>query len=105
LIDIRTASRLLFLGLLTAIAVAGCKTNTTSGKANSALANLETAGNLAAATFDTLYDQLNGRAELMTGELVAMRLIDPTVAARLSESCYCDTTLQLNDSINFERQH
>lgn len=46
-------------------------------------------------------EQQSGRSELATKDLVAMKIIDTTLTTHLSETCYCDTTIQLNDSIHY----
>jgi len=97
----RTTFKLLFVGLLTAIAEAQCKPHTSSDRTNSDTTNLHTTKSLTATIFDTVNEQLKSKSELMTEDLVAMKIIDTTVTTRLSETCYCDTTVQLNDSIYY----
>ena len=63
--------------------------------------NIQASKNLTATKFDTVNEQLNSKSELMTEDLVAMDIIDTTLTTQLSETCYCDTTIQLNDSIYY----
>ena len=51
--------------------------------------------------FDTISEQLNSKSELMTKDLVVLKIVDTTLTTQLSETCYCDTTIELSDSIYY----
>ena len=97
----RTIFKLLFFGLLIFVVAAHCKTHTSSDKTNIDTINIQAPKNLTVTKFDTVDDQLNSKSELITEDLVAMRIIDTTLTTQLSETCYCDTTIQLNDSVYY----
>ena len=97
----RTIFKLLFIGLLVPILAAQCKTKTSSGETNTDTTTTQVSKNLAATKFDTVSEQLSSKSELMTEDLIALKMIDTTLTTRLSETCYCDTTVQLNDSIYY----
>jgi hypothetical protein len=97
----RTIFKLLFIGLLVPILAAQCKTKTSSGETNTDTTTTQVSRNLAATKFDTVSQQLSSKSELMTENLIALKMIDTALTTRLSETCYCDTTVQLNDSIYY----
>ena len=97
----RTIIKLLFFGFLTSFLAAQCKTNTYSDKTNTDTTNIHVSKKLTATKFDTVNEQLNSKSELMTEDLVTMDIIDTTFTTQLGETCYCDTTIQLNDSIYY----
>lgn len=49
--------------------------------------------------FDTVVQQLKTNSELLNKDLLALRLVDTTNFFSLGETGYCDTTVQLNDSV------
>lgn len=92
---------LLFWGLLTSVLIVQCQTNSTSSKINTDTTRIQAEKNPTAAEYDTVGELLNCRYELMTEDLVAMKIIDTTLTTQLSETCYCDSTVQLNDSVYY----
>ena len=97
----QTKSTFLFFGLVILILVTQCKTNSSSDQAKNDTTPIQPSKNLAATKFDTVNEQLNSKSELMTQDLVELKIIDTSVTTQLSETCYCDTTVQLNDSIYY----
>jgi hypothetical protein len=97
---VTTKSKLLFIGLLTLVFVTQCKTKSTTDKTNQK-ASLAQTKNVSATLFDTINELLHSRSELITEDLIKMKVIDTSITSGLSETCYCDTTIQLNDSIYY----
>ena len=95
-----TKLKLLFFGLLTLVIAAQCQTKST--EPDKAIdSNKLTQEKFVVAKFDTINQQLIGGNELMTHDLVELKIIDTSVTTQLAETCYCDTTIQLNDSIAY----
>ena len=94
-LTMRKIFKLVFIGLVTFI-LAQCKTKTSADNTNK-----QSPKNLTATKFDTVSEQLSSKSELMTKDLIALKMIDTTVSTHLSETSYCDTTVQLNDSIYY----
>ena len=86
--------RFFVLGLLVLTVAPRCKTDSSSKKITQATKSVQPVSNNEAADFEI------GR-EYMTVDLVKMKIIDTTVTTELGEACYCDTTLQLNDSVSY----
>jgi len=91
-------SKIPFIGLLTLLLAMQCKTKSSSlnTNSNSISPEIKHAGET---KFDTINQQLHNYSELMTEDLVEMNIIDTTITNTLGETAYCDTTIQLNDSI------
>src|SRR5258706_3137942 len=91
-------SNFLFIGLLTLVFATQCKTKSSSENTNPKSNSLQTK-NIEATKFDTITEQLHNHSELMTEDLVEMNIIDTNITNTLGETGYCDTTIQLNDSV------
>ena len=90
--------KFLFFGLLTLLLVAQCRTKSNADKSIRNKNTIQTKG-LKAIKFDSITERLNNRSELTKDDLLEIKVLDSTQAYSLSESGYCDTTLQINDSI------
>lgn len=96
-----TKIKILFFGLLTLVIATQCKNNSSSDNANT---NTTTSTNpyrqeQTASRSVILTEQFIAGHELITRDLVHLNIIDTSVTTPLNETCYCDTTVQLNDSI------
>lgn len=90
-----------FIAVFTSIFTTQCNTKTPSGNTNTVTTNTESSINLNATKFDAISKQLSNKSELMTKDLIALKIIDTMLTTQLCETCYCDTTVQLNDSIYY----
>jgi len=90
--------KFLFFGLLTLLLVARCRTKSNSDKS---IKNKNTNQTKAfkAKKLDSIIEQLNNHSELTKDDLLEIKVFDSTQANSLSETGYCDTTIQINDSI------
>ena len=91
--------KILVFGLLTLVIATQCKTKSSSDNDNGTAKTSHK--NLAITGLDTSITQFITGHELMTHDLVQLKIIDTSVTAPLGETCYCDTTVQLNDSISY----
>lgn len=89
----------LVFGLLTLVISIQCKTKSSSDDDNTTSSTKPSQKNLGPLTSDTITEQFFAGNELMTHDLVQLKIIDTSATTPLSETCYCDTTVQLNDSI------
>ena len=96
---VHTNMKILVFGLLTLVIATQCKTKSSSDNDNGAAKTSDK--NLAITGLDTSITQFITGHELMTHDLVQLKIIDTSIATPLSETCYCDTTVQLNDSISY----
>ncbi|MBI5370831.1 MAG: hypothetical protein HZA79_02265 [Sphingobacteriales bacterium] len=92
--------KILVFGLLALVIVTQCNTKPSSDKGTTTAAK-SSQNNLAVTQFDTISEQFITGYELMTHDLVELKIIDSSVTSQLSETCYCDTTIRLNDSISY----
>lgn len=97
----RLLFKLVFLGLYASLFSIQCKTKTSTDRQNRDTTNIQVSKILSATKFDTVSEQLRSKSELMTEDLIALKLVDTTISAQLNETCYCDTTVNLNDSIYY----
>ncbi|PVD49404.1 hypothetical protein DC498_25180 [Terrimonas sp.] len=51
--------------------------------------------------FDTISEHFVTGNELLTHDLIRLKIIDTSFTTPLSETCYCDTTIQLNDNVSY----
>jgi hypothetical protein len=91
--------KILVFGLFTLVIATQCKTKSSSDNGNTTTSNKSSQQELATPRSDTITEQFIAGHELMTQDLVQLKIIDTSVTTPLSETCYCDTTVQLNDSI------
>jgi hypothetical protein len=97
----RTVFKLLLFGLFTFTFATRCKTHNSSDKSTVDTTKSQVSTITAATKFDTVPEQLNSKSELMTDDLIALKIIDTTLTTRIAEACYCDTTVHLNDSVYY----
>ena len=88
--------RFLLLGILALILFARCQTKSGADKLSQNTFQPQVK-DIYFAKFDTLNKDLHSNSELMTEDLIEMKIIDTTY--KLIETCYVDTTVQLNDSV------
>jgi hypothetical protein len=93
-----TKSKFLFFGLLTFLLAAQCRRKSNADKSSQRTTSLQTK-TFATTKFDTIIKQLNNNSELTKDDLLEIKVFDTTNAYSLSETGYCDTTVQLNDSV------
>ena len=94
-----TNIKILVVGLFTLVVATQCKTKSSSDNGNTTTSNKSSQQELTTPRSDTIAEQFFPGHELMTDTLVQLKIIDTSVTTQLSETCYCDTTVQLNDSI------
>lgn len=91
--------KIFILGLLTLIFAAQCNTKSSYDKANGPIK--QSMKNSVTTGAGTITEQFITGHELVTQYLVQLGVIDTSGTGRLSEMSYCDTTLQLNDSVSY----
>ncbi len=92
--------RLLLIVLIT-FNLAQCKSETSTTNNNRDPGKIKESKNSTATKFDIVSEQLISKSELMTEDLIALKIIDTTISTQLSETSYSDTSVQLNDSIYY----
>ena len=97
----RAILKLLLFGLFTFTFAVKCKTHNSPDKSVADTTKLHISNISVATKFDIVNEQLNSKSELMTGDLIALKIIDKTLTTQLGEACYCDTTVHLNDSVYY----
>ena len=85
----------------TFILTATCKNRSSSDQTTRDTTSIQSSKTLITKKSDAIDAQLISGNELMTHDLVEMKIIDTSVTTELSETCYCDTTIQLNDSVYY----
>lgn len=89
-------SKVSICGLLALLLAAQCKTNSSTDKTDHHK-SLKTP----ATKFDTVNEELISQSELLTKDLIALKIVDTGLAPELIETCYGDETIQLNDSVYY----
>jgi hypothetical protein len=78
----------------------GCNTNSGNNKSIADSTHIQRQTDITA-RFNSVSNQLQLHGQLITQDLVSMKIIDTSLTPSLNEVCYCDTTIQLNDSVYY----
>jgi len=89
-------SQVFICGLLALLLAAQCKINSSTDKTDH-----DKFLKTSATKFDSVNEELIGQSELLTKDLIALKIVDTNLAPQLIETCYGDATIQLNDSIYY----
>jgi hypothetical protein len=92
-----TKFNLLSLALFALLILEHCKAKTNTDKSND-VSILPTLKTDSLSGFDTIIQQLKTMSELVKEDLLALN-IDTFYSYKSTETSYCDTTVQLNDSV------
>lgn len=90
--------KFIFFGLLTWFVLTGCQTKKEPGNHSREMI-LPTDKTLPPTKFDTIIQRLKNNSVLTKKDILALKVIDSSYAHGSGETSYCDTTVQLNDSI------
>jgi hypothetical protein len=88
-----------FFGILALVIATQCKTKSPNDNGNTTTSSKPSRKELTTPSSDTITKQFFAGHELMTQDLVQLKIIDTSLTTPLNEACYCDTTVQLNDNI------
>lgn len=89
--------KIIAFGLLTLVGATQCNNKPSQDNDKVHASNMPSQTTM----FSTATKQLFTGSKLMTHDLVGLKVIDTSLTTKLSETCYCDTTIQLNDDISY----
>lgn len=93
--------KILAFGILTLVIATQCKPKSSQDNDKAHTFILPSQEKSATTIFNTITKQFFTGNELMTHDLVGLKIIDTSLTIPLSETCYCDTTIRLNDKVSY----
>jgi hypothetical protein len=97
----RTIFKTVLFGLFAFTFAVQCNTHHSSDKSIEDTTKSPVSSTRAATKFDIINEQFNSESELMTEDIIALKIIDTTLTTQLGDACYSDTIVRLNDSVYY----